>query len=227
MAKCSLCNTAKGKRYCPALDRILCPRCCASKRLVEIDCPANCRYLEGAVYQTQREEDKRLNDLINSVPHGQFDDIFHRRHVPEIAYEIESFMGMLYINGEIKINDTICYEAYKAIFLIEFEHNEIDPATLSDVALLLHDLFQDNQTEWEKKIDLDLLGQIFLRMMRSIRSMSGGRMGDFGYLNYIKNNIIEFDPTLTTDEFIMEDRFGRKTRKKNPLYHLSSRGRSG
>jgi hypothetical protein len=45
---CPLCSKRPAKRACPALRQEICPVCCATKRGVEIACPADCRYLENA-----------------------------------------------------------------------------------------------------------------------------------------------------------------------------------
>jgi hypothetical protein len=60
---CSLCGTRKARRSCPALGRSICPTCCGTKRLKEINCPPTCVYLGNAeahppaVVQRQRERD--------------------------------------------------------------------------------------------------------------------------------------------------------------------------
>lgn len=51
MARCPKCESRKGKRYCPALDRHICSRCCAEHRLETIPCPPDCVHLEGESYQ--------------------------------------------------------------------------------------------------------------------------------------------------------------------------------
>lgn len=45
---CPLCGKRPTKRACPALRQEICTVCCATKRLVEISCPEDCRYLESA-----------------------------------------------------------------------------------------------------------------------------------------------------------------------------------
>ena len=45
---CPLCEKRPAKRACPALRQDICTVCCATKRLVEIRCTENCRYLESA-----------------------------------------------------------------------------------------------------------------------------------------------------------------------------------
>ena len=45
---CRLCNKRPVKRACPARHEQICAVCCGTKRLVEISCPDDCRYLESA-----------------------------------------------------------------------------------------------------------------------------------------------------------------------------------
>lgn len=45
---CRLCNKRPVKRACPALREHICAVCCATKRLVEIACTEDCRYLESS-----------------------------------------------------------------------------------------------------------------------------------------------------------------------------------
>jgi hypothetical protein len=60
---CPLCRQRKAKRSCPALGQEICPVCCGTKRLVEINCPSTCVYLESAqrhpaaVVKRQQEAD--------------------------------------------------------------------------------------------------------------------------------------------------------------------------
>jgi hypothetical protein len=61
---CPLCGQRKAKRGCPALGQQICAVCCGTKRLVEINCPADCVYLTTArthppaVIQRQQELDR-------------------------------------------------------------------------------------------------------------------------------------------------------------------------
>jgi hypothetical protein len=45
---CVSCRQRKGKRACPALRGLICPTCCGTKRLKEINCPPDCQYLASA-----------------------------------------------------------------------------------------------------------------------------------------------------------------------------------
>ena len=45
---CPLCGTRRAKRGCPALGKQICTVCCGTKRLTEIQCPADCAFLGNA-----------------------------------------------------------------------------------------------------------------------------------------------------------------------------------
>jgi hypothetical protein len=45
---CPLCGTRRARRGCPAVGRAICAICCGTKRLVQIQCPADCPYLASA-----------------------------------------------------------------------------------------------------------------------------------------------------------------------------------
>ncbi|HYN01022.1 MAG TPA: hypothetical protein VE359_01120 [Vicinamibacteria bacterium] len=45
---CPVCRKRRGKRACPAKGEAICSQCCGTNRRVEIDCPPDCAYLDGA-----------------------------------------------------------------------------------------------------------------------------------------------------------------------------------
>jgi hypothetical protein len=69
---CPLCRSRKGRRACPAKGEAICPHCCGSKRRVEIHCPEDCAYLDGAhagAWEGRETEKKR--DLRRVALHAQ------------------------------------------------------------------------------------------------------------------------------------------------------------
>ena len=210
MSKCWYCKTKKGRRYCSPIENILCPTCCAKNRLKNIDCSKDCRYLEGASIHAAREEDKKFINLMSSVPHGQYNDIFKDRDVALVSAEIELFILDYYLNGRIQITDKMVYECYKNLYKIQSENKVLETDELNDLMQRLIDLYDERIPEWLSFIKKDKINQIFLRLMYSIKQISGGIMGEFGYLNFLKNNLL--NPNLD-GQFIVEDKFKRKSIK--------------
>ena len=68
---CPLCRKRPAKRACPALTQDICTVCCATKRLVEIQCTEDCRYLEAAQRHpaavVKRQIDRDVTLLMASV----------------------------------------------------------------------------------------------------------------------------------------------------------------
>ncbi|MCH8018007.1 MAG: hypothetical protein IH917_15445 [Acidobacteria bacterium] len=86
--KCILCGERKGKRFCPAKNTSICAQCCGEKRVVEIDCPSDCVYLNsGHTYQSIKKYSAQLQ---------QEKDPLRRRKL----YETGQHFGRLF--GEIE-----------------------------------------------------------------------------------------------------------------------------
>jgi len=59
--KCFKCGKAKAKRFCPAKDSQICPKCCGEYRGIEINCPPDCEYyIEGQKNHQQRIDKLRI-----------------------------------------------------------------------------------------------------------------------------------------------------------------------
>ena len=211
MAKCGLCSTKKGKRYCSPLDKVICPVCCAENRMVKIDCNEECRYLEGATFQKKRSEDKEFSALLNSVGHGQFDDIFQEPGVAFMAFEIESLVRDIYVKETSGITDTSVYEAYKTVYAIHFQEKEIEESRIDGLKKELLEQYETYKSNWQANLGKEMVGQVYLRLMISVKNMSGGKLGEYGYLNYLKNNLGE---SLGDKEFITEDKFGNRIKRR-------------
>lgn len=57
---CSICETRKEKRFCPAVHGRICPQCCGEQREVTLDCPSECVYLQQA---RQHEKPRSSQDI--------------------------------------------------------------------------------------------------------------------------------------------------------------------
>ena len=58
---CTICETRKEKRFCPAVHGRICPQCCGEQREVTLDCPSDCPYL----IQAREHEKPRSADQID------------------------------------------------------------------------------------------------------------------------------------------------------------------
>ena len=57
---CTICETRKEKRFCPAVHGRICPQCCGEQREVTLDCPSDCPYLLQA---REHEKPRPLTSL--------------------------------------------------------------------------------------------------------------------------------------------------------------------
>ncbi len=59
--KCPLCGQRKGKRACPAKNASICAHCCGEKRILEIDCPESCEFLQiGRTHESRAQRTRHL-----------------------------------------------------------------------------------------------------------------------------------------------------------------------
>lgn len=78
--KCVICNQRKGKRHCPAKNALICAQCCGEKRILEIDCPESCEYLQvGRAHEAQLENTRHLltHDPLERQNRARILDQFH------------------------------------------------------------------------------------------------------------------------------------------------------
>jgi hypothetical protein len=92
---CPVCNQRKARRECPALHQTICTVCCATKRMVEINCPPDCPHLAAArehpaaAVKRQQERDVAiLLPTIRELTERQYQLFFLfqttvARHTPE------------------------------------------------------------------------------------------------------------------------------------------------
>jgi hypothetical protein len=92
---CPSCGQRKARRACPALGQTICSVCCATKRLVEIECPEDCPHLSAArehpAAQVKRQQERDVAALVPSIQHlterqHQLFFLFHSaiaRHTPQ------------------------------------------------------------------------------------------------------------------------------------------------
>jgi len=92
---CPSCGQREGRRACPALGQTICTVCCATKRLVEINCPPDCVHLVAArehpAASVKRQQERDIATLLPTIRtlterQHQLFFVFHTaiaRHAPE------------------------------------------------------------------------------------------------------------------------------------------------
>jgi hypothetical protein len=107
--KCIACGKRKGKRFCPSKNSHICAQCCGEKRVIEINCPADCVYLtSGQSYQwvkkiatrSQHSDDPLLQKKLNET----------RQVFIEVLFEMEAAI-VKYAAGLRSLKDEHILEA--------------------------------------------------------------------------------------------------------------------
>src|SRR5579862_6008747 len=79
---CTICETRKEKRFCPAVHGRICPQCCGEQREVTLDCPSDCVYLQQAREHEKPRGMADVNpaDIFLQVDVGD-DFLYQREHL--------------------------------------------------------------------------------------------------------------------------------------------------
>ena len=109
---CPLCRRRRARRACPALQQQICTVCCATKRLTEIRCPSDCRYLASAqthppaVVQRRQERDARfLLPIVAELQPEQYKLFFFVQHL----------LHGIVRAGELPVDDRTVRESAEAL----------------------------------------------------------------------------------------------------------------
>jgi hypothetical protein len=109
---CPVCAQRKARRSCPALAQTICTVCCATKRLVEITCPADCAHLAAArehpaaVVKRQQEHD--VAALLPTIRH-----LTERQH--QLFFLFHTLIARHTPDGFARLNDDDVAEATGAV----------------------------------------------------------------------------------------------------------------
>ncbi len=209
MAKCVYCNSRKGKRSCPALNGLICSLCCGTHSGKEIDCDDDCKYY------TALQENQHQKELKSIIRKGMlevnpdlvgYDILAKTEDHSKMAYHIENTFLEIYLDNS-RFDDK---KARKILELIYCKYYHTEPTDITSSDEIISDLvenYKDLKITFNKTLSEDHQRKIILRLILSIKNMSGGRFGDYGYVNYLKNNL---DTGGMGGTFVVEDKWGDK-----------------
>jgi hypothetical protein len=105
---CPVCSQRKAKRACPALAQTICTVCCATKRLVEINCPADCPHLTAArehpASAVKRQQERDVALLLPSIQH-----LTERQH--QLFFVVQTVIARHRPEGLARLHDDDVAEA--------------------------------------------------------------------------------------------------------------------
>jgi hypothetical protein len=105
---CPSCSQRKAKRACPALGQTICSVCCATKRIVEINCPADCAHLASArehpAAVVKRQQERDVAVLLPGIRH-----LTERQH--QLYFLFQTVIARHQPEGFARLNDEDVAEA--------------------------------------------------------------------------------------------------------------------
>jgi hypothetical protein len=191
---CSLCETRKEKRFCPALHTRICAACCGTHRELILDCPSDCAYLKQARgydrFRPELFEDERW------FAHVQVEEDLLDAHPVLLQDLVESITQSALANSSLRDRDVI--DALTAL-VRRFEtrahsglHYEPTPPSLTQQIVIeeLREVIADYDEEGREMGDPHLHDSDALKalvfVLRLALDRSSGRPLSRGFLDFLR-----------------------------------------
>jgi len=191
---CTLCETRKEKRFCPALHTRICATCCGTHREVLLDCPSDCLYLKQA-----REYGRFRPELLQDerwFAEVLVEDDFLDAHPLLLEDVAESIMQSALGDSSLRDRDVI--EALAAL-VRSYEtransglHYEPAGPSLAQQALIqelrevIADYDQEGQEAGEPRLDDGDALKALVFVLRMALDRSSGRPFSRGFLEFLR-----------------------------------------
>ncbi len=179
MAKCLTCGERKGNRFCSAINGNICSLCCGSKRQKEIVCAPPCDFLsKGTEYQLDRD----ITRKINSDLHAESEDVFSRDDVAPFVMSIERFFVDRFY-PDMEVNDNHILQSMSRLYaFISGTLPALEPQNNTE-NLIFKEFAEVNRKS--RHLPDALKARCVLRIIKSIRTSSGGVLGNRNYLEMV------------------------------------------
>ncbi len=148
--KCTLCNTRRPKRYCPALREDICPQCCGREREESIACPFDCEFLN------QGRDHEKLRELSpEEIPHPEIvvKEAFLRDHEPLVLVAAAAVA-----EGSERLDGLVDNDAREALESLVQTYKTLGSGLIYEskpknpIAAALHELVQLRVGEFRQRI---------------------------------------------------------------------------
>ena len=170
MAKCTICNSRKGKRKCKKTDSLICSQCCGESRD-----PAAC---EGCSFIGGTATVRNYRRL----PHFTIDEMERSPENENIGMVIENTLSLIWNRSKADVNDRTAQRLVE--MLLDRYHFKEEQDKFDDP--ILEDGYQRLCREIDEELEnvpTDQLVKALGAVYRSIQRRSGG----CSYLQFINN----------------------------------------
>lgn len=166
MTLCVHCQKQKGKRNCPALKGLICPRCCGQYRLVEISCPPDCPYLKShGAYQREK-----AGVGFTQERHRLYHDLFEQKG-EKAARFLQLVDNLFYIHFSRKPG----VQDWEVLSALEELRRRLSPITIPGVSGLASGeaVWKDLQGVLEREpVDTEVAGWVLDKLCETLRTLS-------------------------------------------------------
>lgn len=122
MAKCTLCNSRKGKRKCQATDTFICSQCCGTSR--DPDQCEGCSFFAGSA--TVRN--------YRTLPHYTIGEMERSPNNEKIAMVVENTLSLIWNRDKAHVNDRTVQKLVEMLldkFHFNNDHNDVSDPVLA------------------------------------------------------------------------------------------------
>ncbi|TKB27000.1 hypothetical protein FCL47_07395 [Desulfopila sp. IMCC35006] len=169
MAKCTICNSRKGKRKCKAIETFICSLCCGGSRSEE-KC-AGCSFFKSAAATRN----------YRSVPHFTTQEMADNPELEDIANVIESTLCRVWADDPHNVNDRTVARLVE-LMIDRYHFNDEAPQVDSPALEEGFRLFSQNTGKTFSQLHSDEVVKILAAVYRSIQRRT---VGGTSYLQFV------------------------------------------
>ena len=191
--KCILCNSRKGKRYCPAKGTLICAPCCGRMRVVEIPCPPDCAYLaEGQGRQAGKKYMRQLR--LEQDPDRSL-RLYENLRLYRPLFDVIELEILRYGQGLSSFHDRHVLDAVRLLRKtyrsevrgVIYEHRSPDPV-VSALVRAVHEKLEELRKELESQLRASDLVECLEVMEWEVRHHLNQPLDEEPYLTFIRKN---------------------------------------